>query len=250
METFASWFEMTFKRCVLEVTFHVNGLDLTYAKIWHTLFTGYKRVVESISQREGPRAQIDRSLYKSHIQAEVNNTPNLSLVAAPVEDLILTEHFEPDNCLAKRRCTGVILGNGDQVLGKAVVLTTGTFLRGTIRIGLEKRAAGRIDDEPSIGLVKTLEDLGFTVGRLKTGEVQMDDYARQLRRVQMDDYARQLRRGQMDDYVRQLRRVQMDDYARQLRRGQMDDYVRQLRRVQMDDYARQLRRGQMDDYAR
>ena len=52
METFASWFEMTFKRCVLEVTFHINGLDLTYANIWQTLFTGYKTVVESISQRE------------------------------------------------------------------------------------------------------------------------------------------------------------------------------------------------------
>ena len=39
-ETFASWFEMAFKRCVLEVTFHVNGLDLTYANIWQTSFTG------------------------------------------------------------------------------------------------------------------------------------------------------------------------------------------------------------------
>ena len=51
MET-SSWFEMTFKRCVLEVTFHVNGLDLTYANIWQTSFTGYKTVVASISQRE------------------------------------------------------------------------------------------------------------------------------------------------------------------------------------------------------
>ena len=55
--------------------------------------------------------------------------------------------------------------------GKSVILTTGTFLRGTITIGLEKYAAGRMDDEPSIGLAKTLEDLGFAVGRLKTGEL-------------------------------------------------------------------------------
>ena len=61
-------------------------------------------------------------------------------------------------------------GNGDRVHGNAVVLTTGTFLRGTITIGLEQYPAGRMDDEPSIGLAKTLEDLGFAVGRLKTGE--------------------------------------------------------------------------------
>ena len=52
METFASWFEMTFKHCVLKVTFHVNGLDLTYANIWQISFTGYKTVVASISQRD------------------------------------------------------------------------------------------------------------------------------------------------------------------------------------------------------
>ena len=67
-------------------------------------------------------------------------------------------------------------GNGDRVHGNAVVLTTGTFLRGTITIGLEQYPAGRMDDEPSIGLAKTLEDLGFAVGRLKTGELIQIQY--------------------------------------------------------------------------
>ena len=53
METFASWFEIAFKRCVLEVTFHVNGLDLIYANIWQTSFTDVDiKVVTSISQRD------------------------------------------------------------------------------------------------------------------------------------------------------------------------------------------------------
>lgn len=59
--------------------------------------------------------------------------------------------------------------NGVAVRGKTVVLTTGTFLRGQINIGLETRPAGRMDDEPAIGLAETLEKVGFTLGRLKTG---------------------------------------------------------------------------------
>ena len=51
-----------------------------------------------------------------------------------------------------------------------MVLTAGTFLRASITIGLEKMAAGRMGDQPAIGLAKTLEDIGFTMGRLKTGE--------------------------------------------------------------------------------
>ena len=55
-----------------------------------------------------------------------------------------------------------------------MVLTTGTFLRGEIVIGLEVKPAGRIGDEPSIGLAKTLADVGFQLGRLKTGNVSVD----------------------------------------------------------------------------
>ena len=61
------------------------------------------------------------------------------------------------------------LETGDRVTGHSVVLTTGTFLRGQINIGLDVRPAGRVGDEPAIGLANTLHDAGFTMGRLKTG---------------------------------------------------------------------------------
>ncbi|GIY84199.1 protein MTO1 homolog, mitochondrial [Caerostris darwini] len=64
---------------------------------------------------------------------------------------------------------GIKLSNGDLIFGKTVVITTGTFLRGTINIGLESRPAGRMGDEPAIGLAITLENAGFNLGRLKTG---------------------------------------------------------------------------------
>lgn len=59
---------------------------------------------------------------------------------------------------------------GAKIFSKAVILTTGTFLKGQINIGLEVRPAGRLGDEPSIGLANTLEKFGFRMGRLKTGK--------------------------------------------------------------------------------
>ncbi|XP_064612818.1 protein MTO1 homolog, mitochondrial-like [Liolophura sinensis] len=117
----------------------------------------------------GPRAQIDRDLYRSHIQTEVKNTPNLTLIASPVEDLIITEMAHPTNDTARLQCNGVITENGDHLRGKTVVLTTGTFLRGCINIGLKRYPSGRMGDGPSVGLAKTLENAGFKMGRLKTG---------------------------------------------------------------------------------
>ncbi|XP_064618696.1 protein MTO1 homolog, mitochondrial-like [Lineus longissimus] len=117
----------------------------------------------------GPRAQIDRSLYKRHLQAEMFSTPNLTIQASPVEDLILKESPNPNHDLNKQNCCGVILNNGDRILSDTVVLTTGTFLRGQINIGLDVRPAGRLGDAPAIGLAKTLDDAGFKLGRLKTG---------------------------------------------------------------------------------
>ncbi|XP_015515997.1 protein MTO1 homolog, mitochondrial isoform X1 [Neodiprion pinetum] len=119
-----------------------------------------------LNRRKGPavwglRAQIDRVLYKKHLQAELFSAKNLHISESPVEDLIL-QGDSP-------KCCGVILKDGTKVFGKSVVITTGTFLKGQINIGLEKRPAGRLDDEPSIGLANTLEDLGFRMGRLKTG---------------------------------------------------------------------------------
>ncbi|KAJ7421944.1 Protein MTO1 like protein, mitochondrial [Pitangus sulphuratus] len=115
----------------------------------------------------GLRAQIDRGLYKENMQKEILNTPLLTVREASVEDLILTEpeSGRPGKC----QVTGVILGDGSTVHAGSVVLTTGTFLRGMIHIGLEMHPAGRLGDQPAIGLAQTLEKLGFAVGRLKTG---------------------------------------------------------------------------------
>ncbi|KAL5015659.1 hypothetical protein ScPMuIL_005248 [Solemya velum] len=117
----------------------------------------------------GPRAQIDRALYKQYIQQEVLNTPNLTVMAAPVEDLILGQAQEVDHHMTKQNCSGVILDNGEKILSQTVVLTTGTFLKACINIGLESWPAGRLGDGPSVGLAKSLEEAGFTMGRLKTG---------------------------------------------------------------------------------
>ncbi|XP_032537330.1 protein MTO1 homolog, mitochondrial isoform X3 [Chiroxiphia lanceolata] len=115
----------------------------------------------------GLRAQIDRGLYKENMQKEILNTPLLTVREASVEDLILTEpeSGHPGKC----QVAGVVLGDGSTVHAGSVVLTTGTFLRGMIHIGLEMHPAGRLGDQPAIGLAQTLEKLGFAVGRLKTG---------------------------------------------------------------------------------
>ena len=107
----------------------------------------------------GPRAQIDRKLYREAVQAELFQTPNLTIIEAAVEDLIL------ENAVV----TGVIDAVGQSYLAKAVVLTTGTFLRGVIHIGEKRMAAGRWGDAPANGLGQRLYDLKLDMGRLKTG---------------------------------------------------------------------------------
>jgi tRNA uridine 5-carboxymethylaminomethyl modification enzyme len=107
------------------------------------------------------------------------HTPNLEIVEASVEDLLIHEYGH---------CTGVVLGkyilniqwmmnvnfckiqdDGTQVSSGTVIITTGTFLRGQINIGLDVRPAGRMGDQPAIGLADTLARLKFRLGRLKTG---------------------------------------------------------------------------------
>nr|ACE75814.1 protein MTO1 homolog, mitochondrial precursor (predicted) [Sorex araneus] len=125
-----------------------------------------------LNRRKGPavwglRAQIDRKLYKQNMQKELLGTPLLTVQEGAVEDLIL-EEAEPGHP-GKCRVSGVVLVDGSAVYADSVVLTTGTFLRGMVVIGLETHPAGRLGDQPSIGLAQTLEKLGFMVGRLKTG---------------------------------------------------------------------------------
>ncbi|TDG50582.1 hypothetical protein AWZ03_002886 [Drosophila navojoa] len=114
----------------------------------------------------GPRAQIDRQLYKRAVQQELFNMPNLQIRAASVDNL----QIEADESTSNgTRCNGVLLENGELVRSHSVVLTTGTFLRAHINIGLEVRPAGRIGDQPAKALGEALNRLGFRMGRLKTG---------------------------------------------------------------------------------
>ncbi|XP_073985064.1 5-taurinomethyluridine-[tRNA] synthase subunit MTO1, mitochondrial isoform X2 [Rhodnius prolixus] len=118
----------------------------------------------------GPRAQIDRDLYKKHLQHELfNETPNLHIIASSVEDLILQEPAEYKNDKAKVECAGVVIKGGAQIFSRSVVLTTGTFLKGQINIGLDVYPAGRLGDEPAVALADKLKKLNFKMGRLKTG---------------------------------------------------------------------------------
>ncbi|XP_062134123.1 protein MTO1 homolog, mitochondrial [Drosophila sulfurigaster albostrigata] len=114
----------------------------------------------------GPRAQIDRQLYKRAVQRELFATPNLEIRAAGVDNLLIETD---ETSQSGSRCRGVLLESGEVVHSRSVVLTTGTFLRAHINIGLEVRPAGRIGDAPAKALGEALNTLGFRMGRLKTG---------------------------------------------------------------------------------
>jgi tRNA uridine 5-carboxymethylaminomethyl modification enzyme len=107
----------------------------------------------------GPRAQADRKLYAAAMQAAISQTPNLTVIEAEADDLII----------ANGRVCGVKFADGREISCGAVVLTTGTFLRGLIHIGEKQIPAGRVGEAPALGLSNTLEKFGFTLGRLKTG---------------------------------------------------------------------------------
>ena len=117
---------------------------------------------------QGPRCQSDRKLYREAMQATLEDYPNLTIEAGAVEDLIFDQGIEEGS---ERRpvCTGIVTDDGREFNASAVILTTGTFLRGLIHIGEKKIPAGRVDEAPALGLSDTLEKLGFELGRLKTG---------------------------------------------------------------------------------
>jgi tRNA uridine 5-carboxymethylaminomethyl modification enzyme len=107
----------------------------------------------------GPRAQIDRKLYAAAMQAAIRETPNLTVIEGEADELLLSEG----------RICGIRLGDGREFAVGAVVVTTGTFLRGLIHLGEKNWPAGRVDEAPAMGLSKSFERAGFTLGRLKTG---------------------------------------------------------------------------------
>src|SRR5262245_1566213 len=108
----------------------------------------------------GPRAQADRKLYRQAVQQLLAEPPGLEIQ----EDS--AEGFELDVC---GRVRALNCGKGEPIPCRTLVLTTGTFLRGVIHIGATQRAAGRIGEQPSVGLARILAEREFRLGRLKTG---------------------------------------------------------------------------------
>ncbi|MDP2780776.1 tRNA uridine-5-carboxymethylaminomethyl(34) synthesis enzyme MnmG [Devosia sp.] len=107
----------------------------------------------------GPRAQADRQLYRQAMQAAIAGQSNLEVIEGEVDDIEVTDGV----------VSGVRLLDGRRFSSKAVVLTTGTFLRGLIHSGDHSYPAGRLGEKPVLGLSTRLETLGLTLGRLKTG---------------------------------------------------------------------------------
>ena len=107
----------------------------------------------------GPRAQADRRLYRNAMQAAILAQPNLEVIEGEVDDIEVTNGA----------VSGVVLLDGRRIGTKAVVLTTGTFLRGLIHSGEVTTPAGRVGERPVLGLSTRLEALGLQLGRLKTG---------------------------------------------------------------------------------
>jgi tRNA uridine 5-carboxymethylaminomethyl modification enzyme len=107
----------------------------------------------------GPRAQADRKLYAAAMQAAIMATANLSVIEGEADELIVSNG----------RVTGIRLADGRELAAGAVVITTGTFLRGLIHLGEKNWPAGRVGEAPAVGLSGSFERAGFTLGRLKTG---------------------------------------------------------------------------------
>ena len=112
----------------------------------------------------GPRAQADRKLYRQAVQDLLAEQAGLEIRADAVADIILA---------TRGACAGVVTESGAEIGAGRVILTTGTFLRGLIHMGETKIPAGRVRgdgvEEPSTALARTLDRLGFKLGRLKTG---------------------------------------------------------------------------------
>jgi tRNA uridine 5-carboxymethylaminomethyl modification enzyme len=107
----------------------------------------------------GPRAQADRKLYGAAMQAAIRETANLRVIEGEADELVVSDG----------RVTGIRLADGRKLSAGAVVITTGTFLRGLIHLGEKNWPAGRVGEAPALGLSKSFESTGFTLGRLKTG---------------------------------------------------------------------------------
>ncbi|GAA6200700.1 tRNA uridine-5-carboxymethylaminomethyl(34) synthesis enzyme MnmG [Aquicoccus sp. SU-CL01552] len=108
---------------------------------------------------QGPRAQADRAIYRSAMLAETEARSGLTIIEGEATDFLMDGD----------RVRGIVLADGAEIPAKAVVLTSGTFLRGVIHIGDVSRPGGRMGDKPSIKLAEKIDSFGLPLGRLKTG---------------------------------------------------------------------------------
>ena len=138
----------------------IDALDGLMARVADTSGIQFRLLNRSKGPAvRGPRAQVDRALYRTAMQALLATQPNLTCIEAEVEDLIV----END------QICGVVGRDGCRHTSSAVVLTTGTFLNGVIHKGGVQTAAGRFGEPPTKGLARRLYGAGLTMGRLKTG---------------------------------------------------------------------------------
>jgi tRNA uridine 5-carboxymethylaminomethyl modification enzyme len=117
-----------------------------------------------LNTKKGPavissRAQADRQAYRLRMKSVLENQKNIEIRQATVERLLVTSDM----------VRGVETNFKESFFAKTIIITAGTFLKGLIHIGLNHFPAGRMGDEPSLGLAQHLKDLGFSIGRLKTG---------------------------------------------------------------------------------
>ncbi|TCD61987.1 Mitochondrial Translation Optimization [Steccherinum ochraceum] len=117
----------------------------------------------------GPRSLVDRKLYKRHMQDMISNCPNLDVRAGSVHDLVLDHSAEALQANKWAAVSGVRLETGEVIRASQVVICTGTFLSGEIHIGMKRYPAGRMNEDPSVGLSGSLREAGFVLGRLQTG---------------------------------------------------------------------------------
>jgi len=138
----------------------IDALDGLMARIADTAGIQFRVLNRSKGPAvQGPRAQADRKLYRQAMQAAIRATANLEVIESAVEDLTVEDGA----------VTGIVTAGGRRLGAGAVVLTTGTFLRGLIHIGERKVPAGRINEAPALGLSDRLYGFGLRMGRLKTG---------------------------------------------------------------------------------
>ncbi len=138
----------------------IDALGGQMAKITDSSAIQYR----TLNTRKGPavhstRTQNDKFLYSKNMKTALETADNLNLKQAMVQDLMIEDN----------RVTGIIDQTGFEYKAKAVVIATGTFLRGTVHIGSSKTEAGRAGEFASVKLARHLSELGFTLGRMKTG---------------------------------------------------------------------------------